>query len=742
MNSIYEYKEIIKSNSREEIDDQFKNSPINSTHKLKINTSQAYETKSEDQIRVQVEPKQNTSIRELISKNENDPPISPTFESTNFHVSNSSKFGQSRIGAQNPQHIPFHSNVLPKLNSIKESSEFEIKSPESNDIFNKIEPLEEIVIPSEEKEIFNSKIELFDKNPELKLLNNHSKYEINSELQSILISGLKNNISIDQPVNSYRKVDIHETNSFNSENLKHINFQLDIDKIKTKNNQVTTINISSKEEIASIDIESNIQNINHFQSPFNNENHFEQEMETPIVNAFYQNIGIDSQEPLQNSISENGGVKLLPDKNYYTMNSDARSIISESPSLHSDIFMSSVSIDLLSQSPNVNNLDRLQESPDNSNQLETSDDNALSSCISSIHANGKDLQENYISHPKIGLYQKLLLSFRPYSMDSVHTHEIEQYKVVSNARLFTGRNFFLCNYRAVIGPDWQSLIITWVLLLVPGLTYFLYLTPVISIIIGWYYLPVLIPELIFFIGAFITLILTSSMDPGIIPKQLEPIKILQKKYKHQKLKYLYQQDDDRSSNPETKMEVINGVTVKVKWCRTCKIYRPPRVSHCRICNNCVRRFDHHCPWMSTCIGERNYRFFYLFLTFALLGIIYGIMTCFGVIIGVVLTKWLKEQNEIGEIALFSGVICALPLVLSGLFCLMLFSILSLWSFHTYLILINKTTNEYITKKYKSKNPFNRGIIRNIVSILFSKIRKSELQMRKTVVIDQEDASLG
>lgn len=53
--------------------------------------------------------------------------------------------------------------------------------------------------------------------------------------------------------------------------------------------------------------------------------------------------------------------------------------------------------------------------------------------------------------------------------------------------------------------------------------------------------------------------------------------------------------------------------LKLKFCRTCGIYRPPRSSHCPTCDNCVERFDHHCPWLGTCIGKRNYKFFYLYL---------------------------------------------------------------------------------------------------------------------------------
>ncbi|TBU59994.1 DHHC palmitoyltransferase-domain-containing protein [Dichomitus squalens] len=62
---------------------------------------------------------------------------------------------------------------------------------------------------------------------------------------------------------------------------------------------------------------------------------------------------------------------------------------------------------------------------------------------------------------------------------------------------------------------------------------------------------------------------------------------------------------------------LNGQT----FCIQCMARKPLRSKHCRICDRCIARHDHHCPWVWNCIGVNNHRQFLIFVMTLVLGII-------------------------------------------------------------------------------------------------------------------------
>ncbi|CAH0548147.1 unnamed protein product [Brassicogethes aeneus] len=214
----------------------------------------------------------------------------------------------------------------------------------------------------------------------------------------------------------------------------------------------------------------------------------------------------------------------------------------------------------------------------------------------------------------------------------------------------------------------------WTLLIVATTLFFYY--PARFFLNNHPWVPACQGVITFFVIANFTL--ATFMDPGIIPKAPP--------------------DEDREDDfraPLYKNVDINGITVRMKWCVTCKFYRPPRCSHCSVCNHCIETFDHHCPWVNNCIGRRNYRFFFFFLISLSLHMIS--------IFSISLVYVLHYQRS------FSDTEPIIAMVLMGLVTLLSIPIFGLTGFHMVLVSRGRTTNEQVTGKFKGGyNPFSRG----------------------------------
>lgn len=163
--------------------------------------------------------------------------------------------------------------------------------------------------------------------------------------------------------------------------------------------------------------------------------------------------------------------------------------------------------------------------------------------------------------------------------------------------------------------------------------------------------------------------------------------------------------EGNGSNIELSQCENNELTLR--YCTICKINQPLRAKHCSKCNRCIATYDHHCPFLGVCIGERNRRLFYWYIIVQFFECLLGFYICIDEIdndkSG---NEWLKHNTL--------NVVLGLLALVFGLF------VLSLVSCQTALAWKNLTTFEVLrwTKIYylwnfeKYQSPFDRGCVRN------------------------------
>ncbi|XP_032109107.1 probable palmitoyltransferase ZDHHC14 isoform X3 [Sapajus apella] len=270
--------------------------------------------------------------------------------------------------------------------------------------------------------------------------------------------------------------------------------------------------------------------------------------------------------------------------------------------------------------------------------------------------------------------------------------------------VFPGRNKFFCNGRIMMARQTGVFYLTLVLILVTSGLFFAFDCPYLAVKITPA-IPAVAGILFFFVMG--TLLRTSFSDPGVLPRATpDEAADLERQIGNTEDIANGTSSGGYRPPPRTKEVIINGQTVKLKYCFTCKIFRPPRASHCSLCDNCVERFDHHCPWVGNCVGKRNYRFFYMFI------LSLSFLTVF--IFAFVLTHVILRSQQTG----FLNALKDSPAsVLEAVVCFFsVWSIVGLSGFHTYLISSNQTTNEDIKGSWSNKrgkenyNPYSYGNI--------------------------------
>eukprot|EP01095_Lingulamoeba_sp_RSL-Kostka_P001685 TRINITY_DN1245_c3_g1_i1.p1 TRINITY_DN1245_c3_g1~~TRINITY_DN1245_c3_g1_i1.p1 ORF type:complete len:326 (-),score=35.90 TRINITY_DN1245_c3_g1_i1:30-1007(-) len=263
--------------------------------------------------------------------------------------------------------------------------------------------------------------------------------------------------------------------------------------------------------------------------------------------------------------------------------------------------------------------------------------------------------------------------------------------LVPRYKIYPSDNKFLFFGFCISGPDRLKQYRSIFMILIPSIIFFIYTCPFLIRLQFEFGIITLVISFCWSLLCIIFILITGNMDPGIVPRQTD-----------------IKEENPFNTLPRFREHTINNKKIQVKWCNTCHIFRPPRSNHCRLCDNCVEIWDHHCPWVGNCIGKRNYKFYLYFIWSTMLFAIYITLNSIVhiVLIGVRAGSFPQALLDIflySSLSFFVMIYCGYGAI----------SLSILVIVHSNLLLKNQTTAEflkYVHWRKKKFNPYYVGVL--------------------------------
>lgn len=259
--------------------------------------------------------------------------------------------------------------------------------------------------------------------------------------------------------------------------------------------------------------------------------------------------------------------------------------------------------------------------------------------------------------------------------------------------VWPAKSQFFCDGRCITGPFHGATMCAWICILLPSTIYAIFALP--RCWRDWH--PMVPIAAIAVFGLTVLLLLfTCCTDPGVLPRRSLLLATGTADELSAVLGYNVLGTSNNSSGADDDRGLISPELAGkgYRWCRTCQIVRPPRASHCPDCDHCVLRFDHHCPFVNNCIGQRNYRYF---VGFVFSAVILGFcvippLLWFGTLGDTVGGQAPSEGGSGPELDQTAGILiitlCAIVGVISAI-------LLAFLIYHIVLISMGKTTKEHL-----------------------------------------------